>query len=262
MAMSKAAGTPPDAMLDSPWSWIREGLPPAEKRQCQRSLVRAIMTGEAKQLCREAFLEYNQTKEDLINAGVWSQVQAFQQETLNMAAEHSKRARDNVGSPRSFTEANMDEDFLVLIEATDGLRHAPGQPSTAMTTRAIPPLPSTSPSTRVSSSSVPYLSDGQGIYSSENVWKDVKLPADVPNWEMWGRTLICFGKYNGQGVTYLNMATSEDQGHKDYRKWVVGRVESSTGQCHDLGLYLKQFDKIRAPQSVIPGTTQTRTYAN
>ena len=262
MALSKTVSSVPEAVSNSPWAWIREGLPPAERRQCQHSLMRAIMAGESKQLCREAFLEYVQTQQDLKSAGVWSQVQLFQRERWSQGSDPLKRAREGAHSPRSHVEAGMDEDFMVLVEATDGFKHEPGRAPSTTGTMSVPPLPRCASPAWMPSTTGPYVTEQRMPYLEPHAWNDVVLPEDVPSWEMWGKTIICFGKFSGQNVTYQTMSMSEEASLKDYRKWVIGRVESSSGQCRDLGLYLKQAEKFKGHRAVIPGTNQMRTYAD
>ena len=78
------------------------------------------------------------------------------------------------------------------------------------------------------------------------------LPTGVNSIDDWGRTVISFGKYRYQHMSYYEMMTSKDPDHVSYVK------------LHDLTSYITEWrlDQARArgsQQVLIPGTCTVRT---
>ena len=294
MSMSKAApARPTEAPVTSPWAWIREGLTLAEKRQCHHMLANAILSGESEQVWKDALHEFKQTRRDLQASGLWEQVCAFYRERRSRETEQAKRGRDEVGSPRMTSESFMDEDFLLLMTEEIGYQpDANDEPwptmlndgrrfsSTGMfSTNQVAPWTTTMPSSYSSGSaqtpfrSAPLVSPSRRsemrvptetmprIVQEFDI-EEFEFPEDISSWEQWGRTIIAFGKYNGRKISYNNLAESTDPAFRDYRQWVLSRVNTSSGQCQDLGRFLRVYDLKNGVPKTIPGTNMIRTYAS
>ena len=82
MANSKHRATPgafsaSSADVSNSWAWIEHGVPEAERRQCQRTLVRSFLAGEGAELWADAIREFRTTRADLKQAGSWDQVSHY-----------------------------------------------------------------------------------------------------------------------------------------------------------------------------------------
>ena len=88
------------------------------------------------------------------------------------------------------------------------------------------------------------------------------FPPGIQSLGQWGTTLIDFGKFKNQNMSYLAVAESMDDDVKTYRQWVVTRRASTSGQCKDLGNYLAMMaEEGRLDEgAVIPGTTVSRRF--
>ena len=82
------------------------------------------------------------------------------------------------------------------------------------------------------------------------------LPAGVASFEEWGRTRIEFGKYDNQGMSYGNLASSHAPECLKYKAWCIQRVKTSTGLLKDLTDYLMEYDR-RYRQHYGPETAQS-----
>ena len=88
------------------------------------------------------------------------------------------------------------------------------------------------------------------------------VPTGVNSIDDWGRTVISFGKYRYQHMSYYEMMTSKDPDHVSYVKWAMARHQSSDGALHDLTSYITEWrlDQARArgsQQILIPGEDST-----
>ena len=89
--------------------------------------------------------------------------------------------------------------------------------------------------------------------------EEFELLEDIASWEQWGRSIIAFGKHSGRGVSYNDLAESTDPAFRDYRQWVLSRVNTSSGQCQDLGCFLKIYDlKHECPRRFLGRTWSER----
>eukprot|EP00435_Cladocopium_sp_Y103_P025163 s1174_g6.t1 len=73
----------------------------------------------------------------------------------------------------------------------------------------------------------------------------IDLPDHVESMEMWGATIIDFGKYKDQDMSYAELYASRetDQRVDAYVKWVMSHGEKSTGHLRDLFKYLSALMK-------------------
>ena len=287
--MSRASGVP-EATDVSPWSWIRDGLTTAERGQARHMMFMAILSGEAGELWVEAVREFRQTRQDLRSAGVWNQVCQFYRDRKKAQLESAKRPREGAGPPQETMEAYMDEDFLLLMDEQTELDREPEPPSMSYVADVVRGDASTSycqTAWRTGMPSMPLPSQAVGLAPprvnafmepprrpehrlpimpafQEQVPEpfEFELPADVSTWESWGKTVVAFGKHGNKGVTYIQLASSTDAGFRDYKKWVLSRLSTSSGQCQDLGKYLQIYEKMYGSQPTIPGTNMVRTYAD
>jgi hypothetical protein len=86
------------------------------------------------------------------------------------------------------------------------------------------------------------------------------FPTGVTDLEMWGRTMICFGLFAKDDLSYSELAFSQEERKVSYVKWVMSRRAVATGNLKDLCSYLMhvKFDDRLINHLVIPGTTQKR----
>ena len=86
------------------------------------------------------------------------------------------------------------------------------------------------------------------------------FPTGVTDLEMWGRTMICFGLFAKDDLSYSELAFSQEEREVSYVKWVMSRRAVATGNLKDLCSYLMhvKFDDRLINHLVIPGTTQKR----
>lgn len=69
------------------------------------------------------------------------------------------------------------------------------------------------------------------------------LPAGVTSMEMWGRTIIDYGKLAKRGITYEELATSVDSELLNYQRWLRSQKgrENFSPLMKDLINYLLRF---------------------
>ncbi|CAE7795640.1 Copia protein [Symbiodinium microadriaticum] len=273
------------------WAWIAQGLPQAERRQTQHSMVRSFLAGEGAELWRDAVAEFRQLRSDLQASGAWDQVSHYYCERWGLASDGSKRSRDEAGTlDRDFMESAMEEDYL-LINENGSPRRLGSAPTPMMSGSAPrgppPPVPITDTTARTGhrrgSASSDIFSSGTGsplpphlrLSSSENESEPVNhrpaakasppLPDGVHTMSQWGDTLVDFGKLKGQGWSYEGVASNTSKEIRGYRKWILDHVNQMTGPCKDLGNYLLRMQadgRIPATPDMIPGTESVRSYVS
>jgi hypothetical protein len=83
------------------------------------------------------------------------------------------------------------------------------------------------------------------------------FPAGVPDLATWGDTVIEFGQYKNQHLSYFDLVTATDERSTGYLKWCRSRSNSSSGQLKDLCDYLAHhFAEIKndlRPWTLDPG---------
>ena len=298
MANSKHRATPgafsaSSADVSNSWAWIEHGVPEAERRQCQRTLVRSFLAGEGAELWADAIREFRTTRADLKQAGSWDQVSHYYClrwgiDPAGANVEGNKRDRV-LGDymDRHDIETNMDEEYHLVCQADTPRRdpqvpnpmseaaapEAPRGPPPPVpvssqhnsASYAIPPSPNMSEmsswsSTRLSSPSVAPSVAGE---------KDVNglpcYPEGIHTLEAWGNTLIEFGKLKGRGWSYHQLSQDGSKDSEGYRKWLMAHAQSSQGQCRDLGRYLVRMSRhnmLPANPCHIPGTTSVRSFVS
>ena len=91
------------------------------------------------------------------------------------------------------------------------------------------------------------------------------LPEGVESVEMWGRTVIQFGRYMAKKgapcLSYEELFTSTEEEKMSYVEWVVKQVRGAKGLLLDLSLYLcvRRHQTASISQlPVIPGTNMAR----
>jgi len=118
------------------------------------------------------------------------------------------------------------------------------------------------------SSQVPALS----AYTAVNVAAGVPFPdssgtlpafpAGVPDLATWGDTIIEFGQYKHQNLSYFDLVTATDDRSTGYVKWCRARASSASGQLKDLCDFLiHHFAEIGSDRDhgpLIPGTSMNR----
>ena len=103
------------------------------------------------------------------------------------------------------------------------------------------------------STEVPFPMD----YASASMVGDLPpFPTGVTDLEMWGRTMICFGLFAKDDLSYSELAFSQEERKVSYVKWVMSRRAVATGNLKDLCSYLMhvKFDDRLINHLVIPGT--------
>ena len=91
------------------------------------------------------------------------------------------------------------------------------------------------------------------------------LPPQVPDLSTWGRTIITWGKYKSEGITYAELFERQDERARTYKSWCKGRVKTAEGLLLDLTRFLMMCDHISKGPAleqgpIIPGTTEVRRY--
>ena len=88
------------------------------------------------------------------------------------------------------------------------------------------------------------------------------LPEGVENVEMWGKTVVKFGMYKDAGLSYIELATSQDDRAKGYLKWCRSRTASAQGQLRDYCMFLRHlFEQEQVTSALkIPGTDEQRVF--
>ena len=90
----------------------------------------------------------------------------------------------------------------------------------------------------------------------------VSFPEGISSLAQWGQTLLSFGQFNNQGLSYLDVVSSSDQKKTNYVRWCKARSKTAGGHlkdfCDFIVLYEQQTGLKQGP--VIPGTSQVRQY--
>ena len=86
------------------------------------------------------------------------------------------------------------------------------------------------------------------------------FPEGIPDVETWGKTLICFGQYKNQNMTYMDLVMATDNKALGYVKWCKSHSKSAQGHLKDLCNFMMHHsaDEGISFGVFIPGTTQTR----
>ena len=93
----------------------------------------------------------------------------------------------------------------------------------------------------------------------------VTLPPDVPNAMMWGRTVVNFGMYRENKISYDELRNSSEVRAVAYLKWCKARAFSAEGYLRDFAQYLLFMDQLESDAGftngpLIPGTASRRQY--
>ena len=68
------------------------------------------------------------------------------------------------------------------------------------------------------------------------------LPPGVPSMKVWSQTLISFGKFDKEKISYFDLVTDTDVNKTGYVKWILSHTnEKSTAQLKDLRDFVKMF---------------------
>lgn len=144
----------------------------------------------------------------------------------------------------------------------DEFNHPPAKKSVAAKSQAAPYGSSSR------GAPLPYVFEGlsSGIPLPESEIQHItgkfelpEMPADIPDVETWGRTLISFGTYKDSNLSYLDLVSAEDSRTMNYVKWCRARGKTAQGQLRDLCNYMMHFfqDDLSTGHQ-IPGTSQVR----
>ena len=93
----------------------------------------------------------------------------------------------------------------------------------------------------------------------------MSLPHKVPDMATWGRTLITWGKYKSENMSYADLVQAQDERAMTYKNWCRQRIKSAEGHQLDFTQYLLMCDQLCCgPQleqgPIIPGTSDMRRY--
>ena len=231
------------------WSWLENGLPEVEHRECRRLLVRAIIAGESEQIMDDALEEFRGQEK-----GEWEHVLAYYRRGPGPARR--KRATSGDQGSRLQVKSSMDEEPSSDAEGWARL-------SLDADTRDLEELASENDPFAPSSQDENYEPPPRRTTTKEKPPVS-SLPPDVASLDQWGATLIQFGKYKSNSMTYEELATKDTKEANSYKVWVVSHLNTTTGQCQDFGRFLKAFNEAgySKPQAIIPGTTMPRQYGN
>ena len=88
------------------------------------------------------------------------------------------------------------------------------------------------------------------------------LPAGVPDVATWGKTLIKFGQFGKQNMTYYELASSSESRCQGYTKWCKDHGKGAKGHLRDLVDYLSHYDAAHGVSQapIIPGTSMKREF--
>ena len=86
----------------------------------------------------------------------------------------------------------------------------------------------------------------------------VTLPPGIIDLEMWGRSVLEFGKYLSRGWTYQEVVSNQDPEVRSYVKWCRGQVDNADGFLRDFGMYILASEFKPDQGLIIPGTCHTR----
>ena len=240
------AGPPPPTPVPLPpvvqkWQWIAAGLSSAEKKTGYDILLKALFTGEITEIYDQAMDEFRRQRTLLQANGEWDTV--CMQYRFRLADKERKRTAELPQGSRQDGVLQMDEDGTVW--PVEMANHYPGGAHAPPVARTLAP-PSTPP--RPTATTAP---------------ADIEFPAGINSLAEWGMTIIEFGKFNGRGLMYHELAASEDKSYSNYRSWVSSHTGSTTGQCLDLGKYLLAYEKAHGSSGcMIPGTVNARKFGS
>lgn len=91
------------------------------------------------------------------------------------------------------------------------------------------------------------------------------LPPGVPTVERWGDTIIEFGRFEGQNVTYQEVFDNPDPAFQEYVHWASSRTKESHGLLSDFARFIQVMRKLHPTTAVkqgpvIPGTQRVRRF--
>ena len=250
--LSSAAPCSPPALAAQRWGWLEHGLPKVEHDECRRLMVKAIMAGESEKIMDEALTEFRGLRSRLQLNGEWNHVLTFY--GRGPGPETRKRVLE-AQSSRALVEHTMDE------EPSDGWAKISLEEDDVDSQDFDELFASPSP-TRFDEVLENDVSSGNRKQRAKPKPSPEGLPPDVKNLTEWGSTIIQFGKFRNSNLTYEELALSDTKETNSYKVWVVSHIGQTTGQCQDLGQFLKAYTAagFGSKQSVIPGTTQVRKF--
>lgn len=90
--------------------------------------------------------------------------------------------------------------------------------------------------------------------------KSPGLPEGVGSLHEWGRTVIQFGMFEKDNMSYEDLALSQEERKIQYVKWILSRRPSAKGLLKDLCEYLTMLEAEKEINGgpIIPGTSQRR----
>eukprot|EP00435_Cladocopium_sp_Y103_P013288 s1396_g3.t1 len=176
-------------------------------------------------------------------------------------------------------EISNDGDFSVISEVippgamTDGSKRRDDSSPVEVTVKkiglstgtAIPYPSSSSPPGMSSLGSESMLVGACPLSASEYKELTYALPAKVPDMATWGRTLITWGKYKSQNMSYADLVHAKDERALTYKNWCRQRVKTAEGHLLDFTRYLLVCDRLCSGPDLeqgpfIPGTSEARRY--
>ena len=233
------------------WGWLAHGLPEVERTECRRLLVRATMAGESEKIIGEAISDFRALRGRLQDNGDWHWLVSYYLQ--GPGPETRKRATESGQGCRDLLETSMDED--PFDGASEEWSHLSADDFGTFSELMSSPSPAEEPP-------APRAKCGNQKPTSNKMVEGTDLPPNVTDLNQWGRTLIQFGKYKTSGMTYEELALADTKEMNSYKVWVVAHLGQTTGQCQDLGRFLRAYTDagmIKKP-AVIPGTNFVRQY--
>eukprot|EP00435_Cladocopium_sp_Y103_P044898 s702_g12.t1 len=191
----------------------------------------------------------------------------YDSETGLMLNPHTGETK-NVWEDSEFPET--DSDFM------DALHFGSGGMSDAAKRREadVNPIPE-SKSKRVNTatgvsaleSSVPYAAVPENVPYASGRLSEVMpgstlppFPKGIESVSMWGRTVIDFGMFKSQRITYEDLVMSDEKQKTDYVKWCRARSGTANGHLKDFCDFMRHYFQGEDLTSgmLIPGTSHTR----
>ena len=113
--------------------------------------------------------------------------------------------------------------------------------------------------------SEPVLASPFPLSAQESNEIKLAFPPHIHDLETWGRTLITWGKYKSENMSYADLVQAQDERAITYKTWCRQRVKSAEGYLLDFTRYLLLRDRLSGGPDLkqgplIPGTSDVRRF--
>ena len=89
-----------------------------------------------------------------------------------------------------------------------------------------------------------------------------EFPEGITSLSQWGRTIVSFGQYNHQNVSYFDLISSTEARKANYVKWCKSHGKTAGGFLKDFCNYIQLFEATSGENQgpKIPGTGHVRSF--